>query len=43
MFRSIGRPAYDDQAREQVAKAARAKPADLATLLRGKDTWTAAG
>ena len=43
VFRSIARPTYDDQAREQVAKAAQAKPANLAALLRGRDTWTAAG
>ena len=39
VFRSVSRPAYDDLARAQVA-AAKDKPADLSSLLRGKDTWT---
>ena len=40
VFRSVSRPAYDDLAREQVRKATEAKPADLQSLLDGKDTWT---
>jgi 2-oxoglutarate ferredoxin oxidoreductase subunit beta len=43
VFRSVDRPTYDDQAREQVQRAVDAKPADLNALLRGKDTWTVAG
>ncbi|MCO1576356.1 2-oxoacid:ferredoxin oxidoreductase subunit beta [Crossiella sp. SN42] len=40
VFRSVPRPTYDDQARNQVQQAVQSKPADLAGLLRGKDTWT---
>ncbi|SDN15275.1 2-oxoacid:ferredoxin oxidoreductase subunit beta [Allokutzneria albata] len=40
VFRQVQRPTYDDLAREQVASAKEAKPADLDALLRGKDTWT---
>ncbi|GLZ40031.1 2-oxoacid:ferredoxin oxidoreductase subunit beta [Actinokineospora sp. NBRC 105648] len=40
VFRSVRRATYDDQARAQVEDAKAAKPADLAALLRGKDTWT---
>ncbi|MDO5697773.1 MAG: 2-oxoacid:ferredoxin oxidoreductase subunit beta [Dermatophilus congolensis] len=45
VLRSIDRPAYDDQVRSQVASAtAEAGGAtdaeDLATLLRGRDSWT---
>jgi 2-oxoglutarate/2-oxoacid ferredoxin oxidoreductase subunit beta len=38
IYRNVSRPAYDDQARDQVAKAT--GPADLGVLLRGGDTWT---
>ncbi|MGQ0481448.1 MAG: 2-oxoacid:ferredoxin oxidoreductase subunit beta [Pseudonocardia sp.] len=40
IFRNVDRPTYDDGARDQVAAAKAAKPADLAALLRGQDTWT---
>jgi 2-oxoglutarate ferredoxin oxidoreductase subunit beta len=40
VFRNVKRPTYDDLAREQVDSAKAAKPADLQSLLRGKDTWT---
>jgi 2-oxoglutarate ferredoxin oxidoreductase subunit beta len=40
IFRNIDRPTYDDGARAQVKAATEAKPADLAALLRGQDTWT---
>jgi 2-oxoglutarate ferredoxin oxidoreductase subunit beta len=40
IFRRVQRPTYDDQAREQVARARAAKTPDLQGLLRGKDTWT---
>jgi 2-oxoglutarate ferredoxin oxidoreductase subunit beta len=44
IFRSVDRPTYDDQAREQLAHAAAAapgSPADkLAGLVGGGDTWT---
>jgi 2-oxoglutarate/2-oxoacid ferredoxin oxidoreductase subunit beta len=39
VFRNVARPTYDDMARAQVADAKAAKPADLQSLLRGKDTW----
>ena len=38
VFRDIHRPSYDRMMQEQLA-AASSKPADLAGLLRGKDTW----
>ena len=38
VYRAVDRPAYDDQARDQVAEA-RARPADLQHLLDGPDTW----
>lgn len=43
IFRQVQRPAYDDQAREQIAGARSAAPHDrgaLQSLLRGRDTWT---
>jgi 2-oxoglutarate ferredoxin oxidoreductase subunit beta len=43
VFRSVERPTYDDQVREQVAVATaggRRTDADLAALLAGRDTWT---
>ncbi|MDQ2582624.1 2-oxoacid:ferredoxin oxidoreductase subunit beta [Saccharothrix yanglingensis] len=40
VFRKTSRPTYDDGAREQVEQAKAAQEADLAALLRGKDTWT---
>ncbi|MCA0336300.1 MAG: 2-oxoacid:ferredoxin oxidoreductase subunit beta [Actinobacteria bacterium] len=47
IFRQVERPTYDDQVRAQVAGAqdaagGPATDADLAALLRGKDTWTVA-
>ncbi|MCT2587977.1 2-oxoacid:ferredoxin oxidoreductase subunit beta, partial [Actinophytocola sp. S1-96] len=39
VYRAVERPAYDDQARDQVT-AARERPADLQHLLDGPDTWT---
>jgi 2-oxoglutarate/2-oxoacid ferredoxin oxidoreductase subunit beta len=43
VFRSVERPTYDDQVRDQVAAAQAKKPADLTALIRGRDTWTIAG
>lgn len=43
IFRQVNRPAYDDEAREQIAAARAGKPHDraaLQSLLRGRDTWT---
>jgi len=43
IFRQVNRPAYDDEAREQIAAARSAAPHDraaLQSLLRGRDTWT---
>ena len=43
IFRQVNRPAYDDEAREQLAAARSAAPHDrsaLQSLLRGRDTWT---
>ena len=44
IFREVERPTYDDQAREQVARAQTASPGDrserLASLIGGGDTWT---
>ncbi len=43
IFRQVNRPAYDDEAREQIATARSAAPHDraaLQSLLRGRDTWT---
>jgi 2-oxoglutarate ferredoxin oxidoreductase subunit beta len=42
VYRSVNRPAYDDQARFQVTQATEAKAPDLQSLLTGKDTWTVA-
>ncbi|TNC24763.1 2-oxoacid:ferredoxin oxidoreductase subunit beta [Mumia zhuanghuii] len=43
IFRQVERPAYDDQARAQVASATEAQgPGDLQKLLTGSDTWTIA-
>ncbi|AHI01639.1 2-oxoacid:ferredoxin oxidoreductase subunit beta [Kutzneria viridogrisea] len=39
VFRSVRRATYDDLARAQVNEA-KQKPANLGSLLRGKDTWT---
>lgn len=44
IFRSVARPTYDDQVREQLARAEEvaggpATDDDLAALLAGKDTW----
>ena len=40
IFRQVERPAYDDLVAAQVAEAQQRRPGDLATLLRGRDTWT---
>src|SRR5262245_37909021 len=40
IYRNLSRPSYDDQARQQVATAAEAKPPNLQALLNGNDTWT---
>ena len=40
VFRNVARPTYDDEARAQIRQATAAKPADLQSLLNGKDTWT---
>jgi 2-oxoglutarate/2-oxoacid ferredoxin oxidoreductase subunit beta len=40
VYRSVDRPTYDDQARNQVTAAKETKPADLQALLNGNDTWT---
>jgi 2-oxoglutarate/2-oxoacid ferredoxin oxidoreductase subunit beta len=40
IYRNVSRPSYDDQARQQVAAAAEAKPPNLQALLNGNDTWT---
>ncbi|ONI73259.1 2-oxoacid:ferredoxin oxidoreductase subunit beta [Actinosynnema sp. ALI-1.44] len=42
IFRNVQRATYDDLARNQVSTAKAAKPADLQSLLRGRDTWTVA-
>ncbi|MFB9617818.1 thiamine pyrophosphate-dependent enzyme, partial [Kutzneria kofuensis] len=39
VFRAARRPTYDDLAREQVAHAMAARPADLAALLHGGSAW----
>ncbi|MGC9544161.1 2-oxoacid:ferredoxin oxidoreductase subunit beta [Streptomyces sp. UG1] len=43
VFRSVSRPAYDDQVRAQTERAKAMTPADLQSLLTGKDTWTVTG
>jgi 2-oxoglutarate ferredoxin oxidoreductase subunit beta len=43
VFRNVKRTTYDDAVRDQVEQAKVAKKADLAALLRGKDTWTVLG
>ncbi|KAB8167122.1 2-oxoacid:ferredoxin oxidoreductase subunit beta [Streptomyces sp. 3MP-14] len=44
VFRSVPRPAYEDQMAEQLEQAVeRRGKGDLATLLAGGDTWTVAG
>ena len=45
VFRQVNRPAYDDEARDQIAAAQQGAPHDraaLQSLLRGRDTWTIA-
>ncbi|MGI9161665.1 MAG: 2-oxoacid:ferredoxin oxidoreductase subunit beta [Mycobacterium sp.] len=45
VFRQVNRPAYDDEAREQIAAAQQRAPHDraaLQALVRGRDTWTVA-
>ena len=39
VFRSVSRPVYDDQVRAQIEQAKAPSPADLQSLLAGKDTW----
>ena len=41
IFRNVQRPTYDDLARAQINEA-KARPADLAGLLSGRDTWRVA-
>ncbi|WP_406439175.1 2-oxoacid:ferredoxin oxidoreductase subunit beta [Streptomyces sp. NBC_01613] len=43
VFRSVGRPPYDDQVRAQTAQAKATTPADLRSLLAGHNTWTVTG
>ncbi|QCD60281.1 2-oxoacid:ferredoxin oxidoreductase subunit beta [Streptomyces hawaiiensis] len=43
IFRSVSRPAYDDQVRAQTDHARSAAPADLQALLAGKESWTVTG
>jgi 2-oxoglutarate ferredoxin oxidoreductase subunit beta len=40
VFRAARRPAYDDLAREQVARAVADRPGDLTSLLHGGSTWS---
>jgi 2-oxoglutarate/2-oxoacid ferredoxin oxidoreductase subunit beta len=40
VFRDVQRPSYDRLVREQIADVKAGSQADLASLLRGKDTWT---
>ncbi|GGM52465.1 2-oxoglutarate ferredoxin oxidoreductase subunit beta [Longimycelium tulufanense] len=40
VFRAVSRTSYDDLARSQVQQAHEDRGADLAALLRGRDTWT---
>jgi 2-oxoglutarate ferredoxin oxidoreductase subunit beta len=40
IFRNVSRPTYDDQARHQTTTAAEVRSPDLASLLRGGDTWS---
>jgi len=40
VFRCVRRPTYDDGARLQIREAKATESADLAALLRGRDTWT---
>ncbi len=40
VFRDVSRPVYDRQLAAQIEQAQEASPADLSTLLAGKDTWT---
>jgi 2-oxoglutarate/2-oxoacid ferredoxin oxidoreductase subunit beta len=40
VFRSVERPSYDDQVRDQVAQAQSGANPDLGALIRGRDTWT---
>ena len=43
IFRQVERPAYDDEARQQITAARDTVPHDraaLQSLLRGRDTWT---
>jgi len=42
VFRSVHRPVYDDQVRDQTERA-RSAPADLQALLAGRETWTVPG
>ncbi|HEX7662569.1 MAG TPA: 2-oxoacid:ferredoxin oxidoreductase subunit beta [Pseudonocardiaceae bacterium] len=40
IFRNVEAPSYDDQVRAQVQQADQDDPADLQSLLTGRDTWT---
>ncbi|RLV09862.1 2-oxoacid:ferredoxin oxidoreductase subunit beta [Streptomyces griseocarneus] len=40
VFRSVSRPVYDDQVRDQITGARAGGEPDLDALLRGRDTWT---
>jgi 2-oxoglutarate/2-oxoacid ferredoxin oxidoreductase subunit beta len=43
IFRQVRRPTYDDQVRDQVARAGAQRPPDLRSLLHGTDVWTVGG
>ncbi len=43
IFRNVARSTYDDAARAQVNHEIESRPADLQSLLNGRDTWTVVG
>ena len=43
IFRNVARTTYDDAARAQVDHEIETRPADLQSLLNGRDTWTVIG
>jgi 2-oxoglutarate ferredoxin oxidoreductase subunit beta len=43
IFRNVERTTYDDAARAQVNHEVETRPADLQSLLNGRDTWTVVG
>jgi 2-oxoglutarate ferredoxin oxidoreductase subunit beta len=43
IFRNVARSTYDDAARAQVQHERDTRPADLQSLLNGRDTWTVVG